>query len=69
MTVENSTDEIVLLNVREVAAFVRLSRPTIYARLAKNAFPKPIYPSPRCPRWRRDELRAWVNELSTARAA
>ena len=68
MTAEN-TDEIGLLNIREVVTHVRLSRPTIYARLAKGDFPKPIYPAPRCPRWRRDELREWIDRLTAERAA
>lgn len=60
--------EFTLLDVRKVAAFIGVSRPTIYARMAKGEFPKPIYPSPRCPRWRSDELLAWINRLTEDRA-
>ena len=64
----NSTDEIILLRVREVMRRVALSRPTIYSRMAKGAFPRPIYPAPRAPRWRSDEIEIWIERLSAERA-
>ena len=49
-----------LLTVNEVCSLLHIARATLYARLAAGAFPKPIYVTPKAPRWREDELREWV---------
>ena len=61
--------EIVLLKVSDVMLRVGLSRPSIYARMAAGQFPRPVYPAPRAPRWRSDEVREWIERLSEERAA
>ena len=63
------TNEIILLHVREVCRRVGLSRPSIYKRMAVGAFPKPVYPTPRAPRWRSDEIAEYIENLSARRAA
>ena len=44
--ITHNPPDVILLKVREVMARVGLSRPSIYARMAAGAFPKPIYPAP-----------------------
>ena len=59
-----------LLNVREVAAKLGITRGTVYKILDRDpTFPRPIYPGIKSPRWRVDELDAWLDRLSAARAA
>ena len=59
-----------LLNIRDVAALLRVNRGTIYRMLARDeSFPKPIYVTPKVPRWRSDEIGAYIDILSAARAA
>ena len=60
-------NEITLLRVRDVCARAGLSRSTVYARLAAGRFPKPIYPAPGAPRWRSDEIAAWIETLTAVR--
>ena len=62
-------NEMRLLRIRDVMQKVGLSRPSVYKRMAIGNFPKPIYPAPRAPRWRSDEVDEWIAELSAARAA
>ena len=59
--------EIHLLRVRDVCERTGLSRSTIYERLAAGRFPKPLYPAPGAPRWRSDEIAAWIESLSAER--
>ena len=59
--------EITLLPVAEVCRRVGLSRPSIYRAMAAGHFPKPTYPAPRAPRWRSDEIAAYIDSLSDAR--
>ena len=61
--------EVILLNISAVRARVGVSRTTIYKMLAKGTFPKPAYPAPHMPRWRSDEIEAYIERLSAARAA
>ena len=62
--------ETILINVREVGRRLGLSRSAIYKLLeSEPQFPRPCYPAPRAPRWRADEIAAWVERLSEARAA
>ena len=67
--IAHNPPDVILLKVREVMARVGLSRPSIYARMAAGAFPRPIYPAPRAPRWRSDEIAEWIERLSADRAA
>ena len=58
-----------LLRLPEVMARVRLSRSTIYERMAKGQFPRPVYASAKAPRWRSDTIGKWIDGLSEDRAA
>ena len=68
MSTHEQQNDVTLLNIRQVMARVNLSRPTVYSRMAKGHFPKPIYPTPRSPRWRSDEIAEWIETLSAERA-
>ena len=59
-----------LLTAREAAARLTISRPTLYNKLKNDpTFPRPIYVAKSAPRWRVDELDAWLDRLSAARVA
>jgi predicted DNA-binding transcriptional regulator AlpA len=53
-----------LLNVREAAAECGLALSTFWRDLRTGKLPPPYYVTPRCPRWRRSELRAAVDAAS-----
>ena len=59
-----TTQDVRLLTVAEVCARIGLSRPALYRRLAKGAFPPPVYVGERSPRWRSDVLAEWIEGLS-----
>jgi predicted DNA-binding transcriptional regulator AlpA len=50
----------VLLTAAEAARLLALSRPGLWAGVARGDLPAPFYPLPRAPRWRRNELLATV---------
>ncbi len=58
-----------LLTIREVCARVGVSRTTIYARMNERQFPAPIKIGTKSVRWRSDEIDAYIDRLSAARAA
>ena len=61
-----------LLTVRDMCTALKCSRPSLYRNLQRADFPRPIYPAPRSPRWRSDEIDAFLDRLSrerTVRAA
>ena len=58
-----------LLTIREVCARVGVSRTTIYARMNERQFPAPIKIGAKSVRWRSDEIDAYIDRLSAARAA
>jgi predicted DNA-binding transcriptional regulator AlpA len=45
-----------LLTPREAAGELRIAVPTLWRGVAQGRLPKPLYPLPRCPRWRRADL-------------
>jgi excisionase family DNA binding protein len=53
------SDERLLLNAREVAQLLNVSRSTIYALHSAGRIPLPVRLG-RAVRWRADELREWV---------
>ena len=61
--------DVILLNIKAVCARTGLGRTKVYELLTENKFPKPIYPAPRAPRWRSDEIADWIEHLTAARAA
>ncbi len=48
-----------LLRLSTVCQQTELSRATIYRLIAAGSFPKPVHVTPRCSRWRSDEVAAW----------
>jgi predicted DNA-binding transcriptional regulator AlpA len=51
-----------LLNAEESAAEVHLALPTFWRQVKVGRMPKPVYPSPRAPRWWRSELHASLEQ-------
>lgn len=51
-----------ILRLPEVRARVGLSRSTIYALLARGAFPKPIALGARAVGWLSDEVDLWISD-------
>ena len=49
-----------LLRLPDVEARVGVKKSTIYAALAKNAFPKPVRLGARCVAWHEHEIDAWI---------
>jgi prophage regulatory protein len=49
-----------LLNVREVAALTRLSKPTIYKFIAERRFPRQVHLGSHRVVWLRSEVLAWI---------
>lgn len=43
-----------------VEAATGLSRSNIYAKMAKNEFPKPVQLGPQSVAWRQSEVQAWI---------
>ena len=48
------------LKASQVAAIVGVARSTLYQMMKDPTFPQPFRPLPRCPRWREEDVRAWV---------
>ena len=69
MPTDISNQPVVLLRVRDVCQRVNLSRQRVYERMNAGKFPKPIHVAPRSPRWRADEIDAFIERLSAERAA
>ena len=45
------------LTPKEAGDYDHISLATLWRRVADGTYPKPFYPSPRTPRWRRGDLR------------
>ena len=59
-----------LLKVTEVAERLRVSRPYIYKLLRDDkSFPRPIHIGERSPRFREDQIEAWLQEQFEQTAA
>ena len=58
-----------LLSIKDVCAKVGVCRTTIYARMAERKFPTPLKIGDKTVRWRADEIDAFIDRLSAARAA
>ena len=63
------SDQVHLLNIKAVCARTGLCRTAVYDRLTQNAFPAPVKLGPQTVRWRSDEVSAWIDKVSAARAA
>ena len=58
-----------LLNVKETCKRLRVSRSTLYKRVRAGNIPAPVYVTPTAPRWREDEIDAYIEKISESRAA
>ena len=55
-----------MLRIEEVMEITRLSRATIYRKMSKGQFPKPLKLGDRAVRWRQSEIEAWLASLPRA---
>ena len=55
-----------LLKRREVEARVCLSRATIYERMARKEFPRPLRIGAQAVAWRESEIEDWIATRATA---
>ena len=55
-----------LLNIQQVATYLRVSTGTLYHWLSQRRGPPPIRFSSRCLRWRLSDVEAWVEEKVNA---
>ena len=69
MAAENPNAEVTLLRLDEVKSRCALGKSLIYELMARGRFPGPVYISPKAPRWRSDQLDAWIESLPADRAA
>ena len=53
-----------LLRRPEVEAITGLSRASIYARMAKGDFPRPMRLGPRAVAWRDSDVQEWIDSLT-----
>lgn len=51
-----------ILRLREVISTTGLARSTIYLRMSKGHFPKPVRLGPRAVGWRASDVGAWLDE-------
>ena len=56
-----------LLTAAEVAELFSISRVHVWRRVKAGHLPAPIYPAPKAPRWRADEIEAVIARASEAR--
>lgn len=55
------------LSIQEVLERVPLSKPTIYRKVGRNEFPKPVEFGKRVSRWIESEIDDWINRRVEAR--
>jgi predicted DNA-binding transcriptional regulator AlpA len=58
-----------LLDARGVGRLLSLSRASIYTMHNSGRLPRPLRPTGSDPRWRADELRAWIESDCPTREA
>lgn len=49
-----------LMTLNDVADHLQVTARTVQRRVAAGEFPAPILVGPTCPRWRREDLDAWI---------
>ncbi|OBX17804.1 hypothetical protein A9995_14800 [Erythrobacter sp. QSSC1-22B] len=57
-----------LLNVKEVAKLISLSRSSVYAKVAAGKFPTQLKLDESA-RWSKSEVMAWINEQAAKRGS
>lgn len=58
-----STDEDRLLKLPEVCRIVGMSRTTVYERIKRETFPRPVDLGSGAVRWRESDVRGWMRAL------
>ena len=62
--------DVSFLDVRAVCQRCAISRPTLYRMLKAGTFPAASYPGGmKSPRWRSDDVSAWIDRESATSAA
>lgn len=56
------TNDHELMCYREVVAFVKLSRASVWRFVRAGQFPPPLLFGPRSPRWKRSHLERWMEQ-------
>lgn len=56
-----------LLRRSEVERRTAMSRSSIYERMSKGTFPRPITVGPRAVRWVEEEIEAWIESRAAER--
>ena len=59
----------ILMTIKQVSALTGFARHTLLRLAQRGTFPRPLYPAPRMPRWRTDEITEWLERLTVERAA
>ena len=52
-----------LLTAKQVAAQLGISRVHVWRKVADGTLPAPVYLGPKAPRWRAEEIAAWIDAL------
>ena len=61
------TTQAPFLKPADVARMVGVARSTLYSLMATDpTFPQPFRPLPRCPRWREEDVRVWLESKGIA---
>ena len=55
-----------IMKIQEVVKITGLPKSTIYAKMEKNEFPKPLKLSIRSVGWRQSTIKKWIDELEEA---
>ena len=55
-----------MLHIEEVMEMTGLSRATIYRKMGKGQFPRPLKLGDRAVRWRQSEVEGWLASLPRA---
>ena len=58
------TVERLLLGPKDVIEMVNLSRSTIYRKVQNGEFPAPLNLGGNARRWRKDQIEAWIDEVT-----
>lgn len=56
-----------LLRLPEVTEMTRLTRSTIYRKIAAESFPRPVHLGPKSVAWIEAEVEEWMTQLGLAR--
>ena len=58
-----------LLTARQVAAQLSISRVHVWRKVSDGTLPAPVYVGPKAPRWRAEDIAAWIEALPGRPAA